>query len=170
MRIKCVNLGSFNMKSQLQSVINLQLLMDLTTPGPVVAPVLSIKTKKSHFLSAALPMDCVIHTTSSDTVKEYVRFLFFLNHFHSEQARCHLLPWPHSLHINCRAFERLLMAMADQLHEMEKVMLQHMKGMMLLVPEPLHVLLPEPNGLVTVVYPAGMPDSQLEMRRMVRYG
>lgn len=57
--------------------------------------------------------------------------------------------------------------MTDQLHEMEKVM-QHMKGMTLLVPEPLHFLLPEPNGLVTVVYPAGVPDSQLEMRRQVR--
>lgn len=58
--------------------------------------------------------------------------------------------------------------MTDQLHEMEKVMLQHMKGTTLLVPEPLHFLLPEPNGLVTVVYPAGVPDSLLEMRRQVR--
>lgn len=58
--------------------------------------------------------------------------------------------------------------MTDQLHEMEKVMLQHLKGTTLLVPEPLHFLLPEPNGLVTVVYPAGVPDSQLEMRRQVR--
>lgn len=70
------------MKSRLQTVINLQLLMDLTTPGPVVAPVLSIKTQKSHFLSAALPMDCVVHTTSNDTVKEYVRcFGFFKKSF-----------------------------------------------------------------------------------------
>eukprot|EP00066_Takifugu_rubripes_P010507 XP_003978397.1 PREDICTED: ufm1-specific protease 2 [Takifugu rubripes] len=115
------------------SVINLQLMRDLTTPAPAVAPVLSVKTKKSHFLSAALPMDCVIQTTSNDTVKE--------------------------------AFQRLLTAMTDQLHEMEKVMLQHMKGTTLLVPELLHFLLPEPNGLVTVVYPAGVPDSQLEMRR-----
>lgn len=60
------------MKSKLQSVINLQLMRDLTTPAPAVAPVLSVRTKKSHFLSAALPMDCVIQTTSNDTVKEYV--------------------------------------------------------------------------------------------------
>ena len=51
---------------------------------------------------------------------------------------------------------------------MEKVMLQHTKGTTLLVPEPLHFLLPEPKGLVTVVYPAGVPDSQLETRRKVR--
>lgn len=47
-------------------------------------------------------------------------------------------------------------------------MLQHIKGTGLLIPEPLHFLLPEPKGLVTVVYPAGVPDSQLETRRMVR--
>lgn len=78
------------------------------------------------------------------------------------------LLWFHCRRINCRAFQRLLTAMTDQLHEMEKVMLQHLKGTTLLVPEPLHFLLPEPNGLVTVVYPAGVPDSQLEMRRQVR--
>lgn len=73
MQIKDVHLGSFslclNMNSRLQSVVNLQLMMDLTTPGPAVAPVLSIKTQKSHFLSATLPMDCVIRTTGNDTVK-----------------------------------------------------------------------------------------------------
>ncbi|XP_029291641.1 ufm1-specific protease 2 [Cottoperca gobio] len=63
------------------------------------------------------------------------------------------------------AFERLLEALTHQLCEMEKVTLQHIKGTTLLVPEPLHFLLPEPNGLVTVVYPAGVPDSQLEMQR-----
>lgn len=59
-------------------------------------------------------------------------------------------------------------ALTHQLHDMEKVTLQHMKGTTLLVPEPLHFLLPEPAGLVTVVYPAGLPDSQLEAQRKVR--
>lgn len=68
----------------------------------------------------------------------------------------------------CSAFERLLEALAHQLFDMEKVMLQHMKGTTLLVPEPLHFLLPEPKGIVTVVYPAGVPDSQLETQRQVR--
>uniref|UniRef100_A0A3Q2WM59 Ufm1-specific protease 2 n=2 Tax=Haplochromini TaxID=319058 RepID=A0A3Q2WM59_HAPBU len=49
--------------------------------------------------------------------------------------------------------------------EMEKVTLQNMKGMTLLVPEPVHFLLPEPKGLVTVVYPVGVPDSQLVAQR-----
>lgn len=68
----------------------------------------------------------------------------------------------------CSAFERLLEALTHQLREMEKVTLQHMNGTTLLVPEPLHFLLPEPKGLVTVVYPAGVPDSQLETQRKVR--
>uniref|UniRef100_A0A4W6BW56 Ufm1-specific protease 2 n=1 Tax=Lates calcarifer TaxID=8187 RepID=A0A4W6BW56_LATCA len=65
----------------------------------------------------------------------------------------------------CSACERLVEALAHQLCEMEKVTLQHMKGTSLLVPEPFHFLLPEPAGLVTVVYPAGVPDSQLETQR-----
>lgn len=67
------------MNLQLQSIINLQLMMDLTTPGPAVAPVLSIKTQKSHFLSATLPMDCVICTASDDTVRgSELAWVFFL--------------------------------------------------------------------------------------------
>lgn len=82
------------MESKLQSVINLQLMMDLTTPAPAVAPVLSVKTKKSHFLSAALPMDCVIQTTSNNTVKEYVwcLFSFFVSLIISERASMTSLP------------------------------------------------------------------------------
>lgn len=72
MPIKDAHLDSFgqclNMILLLQSVINLQLMMDLTAPGPAVAPVLSMKTRKSHFLSAALPVDCVIRASSNDTV------------------------------------------------------------------------------------------------------
>ncbi|KAM3623345.1 uncharacterized protein V6R79_009987 [Siganus canaliculatus] len=63
------------------------------------------------------------------------------------------------------AVERLREALTHQLCEMEKVTLEHMKGTSVLVPEPMHFLLPEPNGLVTVVYPAGVPDSQLEPQR-----
>uniref|UniRef100_A0A3Q0SRY3 Ufm1-specific protease 2 n=1 Tax=Amphilophus citrinellus TaxID=61819 RepID=A0A3Q0SRY3_AMPCI len=61
----------------------------------------------------------------------------------------------------CSACEQLMEALTHQLTEMEKVTLENMKGMTLLVPEPVHFLLPEPKGLVTVVYPTGVPDSQL---------
>uniref|UniRef100_A0A3Q3E8C4 Ufm1-specific protease 2 n=1 Tax=Labrus bergylta TaxID=56723 RepID=A0A3Q3E8C4_9LABR len=116
------------------SVINLRLMMEVTTKGShLSAPVLCRTAKKSHFLCTTLPMDCVVRTSSKDTTKD--------------------------------AFERLMEALGRQLGEMEKVMLQHVKGTTLLVPEPLHFLLPEPKGLVTVVYPAGVADSQLETER-----
>lgn len=67
----------------------------------------------------------------------------------------------------CSACEQLIEALTHQLCEMEKVTLQNMKGMTLLVPEPVHFLLPEPKGLVTVVYPVGVPDSQLVAQRKV---
>ncbi|CAL8332824.1 unnamed protein product [Lota lota] len=65
---------------------------------------------------------------------------------------------------------RLLEALMSQLSEMEKAALQNMNGTSLLVPEPYHFLLPEPRGLVTVVYPAGVPDSQLESHRKELHG
>ncbi|XP_041789637.1 ufm1-specific protease 2 [Chelmon rostratus] len=120
-------------KSPAASIINLRLMMEATKPGPASAPILSRTVQKSHFLSATLPMDCVVRTTCNDTIKD--------------------------------ACERLMEALTHQLHDMEKVTLQHMKGTTLLVPELLHFLLPEPAGLVTVVYPAGLPDSQLEAQR-----
>ncbi|KAG7485398.1 hypothetical protein JOB18_009685 [Solea senegalensis] len=63
------------------------------------------------------------------------------------------------------ACEHLMEALTHQLCEMEKVTLQHMNGTTLLVPEAFHFLLPEPKGLMTVVYPAGVPDSQLVTQR-----
>lgn len=47
-------------------------MMEVTTPGPVTAPVLSINPKESHFLSTALLMDCVVCITCNDTIKEYI--------------------------------------------------------------------------------------------------
>ncbi|KAM4594923.1 ufm1-specific protease 2 [Fundulus diaphanus] len=65
---------------------------------------------------------------------------------------------------------RLLEALTRQLFDMEKATLQHMRGATLLVPEPLHFLLPEPNGLVTVVFPRGVPDNELEAQRRGLHG
>lgn len=68
----------------------------------------------------------------------------------------------------CSAFGALLEGLLHQLHDMEKVMLQHVKGTTVLLPEALHFLLPEPEGLVTAVFPSGVADSQLETLRKVR--
>ncbi|KAL1023467.1 hypothetical protein UPYG_G00041190 [Umbra pygmaea] len=62
-------------------------------------------------------------------------------------------------------FGAVVEALCCQLDEMKKVTLQYMKGTALLIPQPFHFLLPEPVGLVTVVYPAGVPDNQLETQR-----
>lgn len=62
-------------------------------------------------------------------------------------------------------YVKLVAAIIDQLCEMEKVTLKHIKGYTMSVPQPFHFLLPEPAGLVTTVYPAGVPDSQLETER-----
>ncbi|KAF7666244.1 hypothetical protein LDENG_00112810 [Lucifuga dentata] len=115
------------------NIINLRLMMEVTKPGPHPVPTLCRTVQKSHFLSATLPMDCVVRISCNDTIKV--------------------------------ACEQLLEGLIHQLCEMERVTLQHMKGTKLLVPEPLHFLLPEPKGLVTAVYPAGVPDSKLEMQR-----
>lgn len=111
--------------------------------------------------------------TQSKSMSHLKNIWFYI----SDQTHQQPLPWivpltfSHSgrfLFCHCSAFERLLEALTHQLCDMEKVMLQHMKGTTMLVPEPLHFLLPEPKGLVTVVYPAGVPDSQLETQRKVR--
>lgn len=68
----------------------------------------------------------------------------------------------------CSAFGALLGGLVLQLNDMEKVMLQHIKGTTVLLPEPIHFLLPEPKGLVTAVFPSGVADSQLETLRKVR--
>ncbi|XP_072241138.1 ufm1-specific protease 2 [Leuresthes tenuis] len=115
------------------NVINLRLMMEVTKPRPLPAPVLRKTTQKSNFLTASLPMDCVVRTSSSDTIKD-----------------------------TCT---QLLEALTQQLCEMEKATLQHMRGTTLLVPEPLHFYLPEPKGLVTVVFPAGVSDGDLETQR-----
>ena len=60
-------------------------------------------------------------------------------------------------------------ALSSQLCEMQTVTLQHMKETVVLVPQAFHFLLPEPTGLVTVIYTAGVPDSQLDVVRKVSY-
>ncbi|KAJ8001239.1 hypothetical protein DPEC_G00192270 [Dallia pectoralis] len=72
------------------------------------------------------------------------------------------LPTSASLLVVCDA---LVEALCSQLNEMKKVALQHMKGTAMLIPQPFHFFLPDPVGLVTVIYPAGVPDSQLETQR-----
>lgn len=60
-------------------------------------------------------------------------------------------------------------ALSKQLSDMEEVVIRYKKGSSLLVPQPFHFQLPEPAGLTTVIYPAGVPDSQLQAVREARH-
>ncbi|XP_006834570.1 PREDICTED: ufm1-specific protease 2 [Chrysochloris asiatica] len=59
----------------------------------------------------------------------------------------------------------LVDAIHSQLTDMEKCILKYMKGTSILVPEPLHFLLPGEKSLITISYPSGIPDDQLQAYR-----
>ncbi|XP_044794303.1 ufm1-specific protease 2 isoform X2 [Bubalus bubalis] len=59
----------------------------------------------------------------------------------------------------------LVDAIHNQLTDMEKCILKYMKGTSIVVPEPLHFLLPGEKNLVTISYPSGIPDGQLQAYR-----
>eukprot|EP00069_Balaena_mysticetus_P011876 bmy_00305T0 len=61
--------------------------------------------------------------------------------------------------------KRLVDAIHNQLTDMEQCILKYMKGTSIVVPEPLHFLLPGEKNLVTVSYPSGIPDDQLQAYR-----
>ncbi|KAK1792519.1 hypothetical protein P4O66_012454, partial [Electrophorus voltai] len=55
----------------------------------------------------------------------------------------------------------LVGALRRQLLDMEDAVLRHRKGSSLLAPQAFHFPLPTPGNLITVVYPAGVAESQL---------
>ncbi|XP_021564645.1 ufm1-specific protease 2 isoform X2 [Carlito syrichta] len=59
----------------------------------------------------------------------------------------------------------LVDAIHNQLTDMEKCILKYMKGTSIVVPEPLHFLLPGKKSLITISYPSGIPDGQLQAYR-----
>ncbi|XP_027246906.1 ufm1-specific protease 2 isoform X1 [Cricetulus griseus] len=59
----------------------------------------------------------------------------------------------------------LVDAVHNQLVDVEKCILRYIKGTSIVVPEPLHFLLPGEKNLVTVLYPSGIPDAQLQAYR-----
>ncbi|XP_063074666.1 ufm1-specific protease 2 [Engraulis encrasicolus] len=61
--------------------------------------------------------------------------------------------------------ERLIGALCSQLLDMENVVSQHLQGTDIPVPQPFHFMLPEPHGLISVVYPANTSDNDLESCR-----
>jgi len=63
---------------------------------------------------------------------------------------------------------RLVETLRKQLAEMEEAVQRYRKGSSFVVPQPFHFQLPAPAGLTTVIYPAGVPDSQLQAIREAR--
>ncbi|XP_066429548.1 ufm1-specific protease 2 isoform X2 [Eleutherodactylus coqui] len=60
--------------------------------------------------------------------------------------------------------------LVHQLADMEKCLMKYMKGSAICVAEPFHFVLPGRKELITVVYPAGVAESQLENCRRVLHG
>lgn len=54
----------------IQTVIDIRLMMEVTQPGPLPAPIICKKYQKAHFLSTTLPMDCVVSPASDDSIKQ----------------------------------------------------------------------------------------------------
>ncbi|XP_051559197.1 ufm1-specific protease 2 [Myxocyprinus asiaticus] len=72
------------------------------------------------------------------------------------------VPTDKSLATVCKG---LVEALSKQVSDMEEVVLRYRKGSSLLVPQPFHFELPNAAGLTTVIYPAGVADSQLQTVR-----
>lgn len=73
------------------------------------------------------------------------------------------------LNISLHRVRKLLVdAIHNQLTDMEKCILKYMKGTSIVVPEPLHFLLPGEKNLKTISYPSGIPDGQLQSYRKVK--
>ncbi|XP_077135729.1 ufm1-specific protease 2 [Ranitomeya variabilis] len=69
-----------------------------------------------------------------------------------------------------RAQKMLVKKLTQQLADMEKCLIKYMKGTAIRVAEPFHFMVPGREELVTVVYPAGVADSQLEDCRKALHG
>ncbi|CAH2300369.1 ufm1-specific protease 2 isoform X1 [Pelobates cultripes] len=64
-----------------------------------------------------------------------------------------------------KARQILVNGLTHQLAELEKCLLKYMKGTSICIAEPYHFMLPGMEGLITLAYPAGVADSQLENYR-----
>ncbi|KAJ7404751.1 ufm1-specific protease 2 isoform X5 [Pitangus sulphuratus] len=59
----------------------------------------------------------------------------------------------------------LVKAIHGQLNDMERCIMKYVKGTSIVVPEQFHFMLPGKNHLVTISYPTGISDDQLESYR-----
>lgn len=139
----------------------------------LTAPRLSQK-KKEHSLDMTLPLDCVVSTGADETVGMWVAFIICIQLLFSSQLFLFLIMWSQSdwntfTPFSSSVCERLIGALCSQLLDMENVVSRHLQGTDIPVPQPFHFMLPEPHGLISVVYPANTSDSDLESCRKARF-
>ncbi|XP_053112822.1 ufm1-specific protease 2 isoform X4 [Hemicordylus capensis] len=119
--------------SNLQPIVNIDLMLEMTTTLEALAPIIEKENRGHHYISMTLPVDAVVSVS------------------------------PEEMWRNVRSL--LVNAIHTQLTDMEKCILKHMKGTSVVVPEQFHFMLPGKKHLVTISYPTGISDNQLETFR-----
>ncbi|XP_030305837.1 LOW QUALITY PROTEIN: ufm1-specific protease 2 [Calypte anna] len=122
------------MLQDMQQIINIDLMLEMTSPLAPLAPVIERENKEHHYVNMTLPVDVVVSVSPEETWGSKVQNL-------------------------------LVKAIHRQLTDMERCIMKYMKGMSIVVPEQFHFMLPGKNHLVTISYPTGISDDQLESYR-----
>ncbi|XP_058049141.1 ufm1-specific protease 2 isoform X2 [Ahaetulla prasina] len=123
---------------EMPSIVNIDLMLEITTSLEPLAPVIEKESKDHHYISMTLPVDVVVSISPEETWR------------------------------NVRSL--LVNAIHTQLADMERCILQHMRGTSVVVPEQFHFMLPGKKHLVTVSFPTGISDDQLETYRKELHG
>ncbi|XP_006276112.2 ufm1-specific protease 2 isoform X2 [Alligator mississippiensis] len=125
-------------KLQDMQVVNIDFMLEMTSPSAALAPVIEKENEEHHYVSMTLPVDVVVSISPEET-------------------------WRNVQNI-------LVNAVHKQLTDMERCIMKYMKGTSIMVPEQFHFMLPGTRHLVTISYPMGVPDDQLESYRKELHG
>ncbi|NXP89821.1 UFSP2 protease, partial [Passerina amoena] len=121
-----------------QQIINVDLMLEMTSSLAALAPVIEREKKEHHYINMTLPVDVVVSVSPEE-------------------------PWG-------KVQNLLVKAIHGQLTDMERCIMKYVKGTSIVVPEQFHFMLPGKNHLVTVSYPTGISDDQLESYRKELHG
>ncbi|XP_075052990.1 ufm1-specific protease 2 [Mixophyes fleayi] len=122
-------------KLQVQPVVNLTIMSEMSTSSKAVSPTMTFTTQSHHRVSLTLPIDTAVTVSAEEK-------------------------WG-------RVCDTLVSGLTRQVADMENCMMKYIKGTSICVAEPFHFMLPDNGGLITVVYPAGVAETQLEDNRKI---